>query len=125
MGCANGSATLTTEGNKCVLEYFDMHGRACSIRMLLWYAGVKYVDKRNSFQEFGEKKAKGTYLYGTLPVLYMPNGIELHQSNAIMRYIARVYRGKNNEILYPGKYNVEMSYEIDLILEESAEFMSK
>ena len=61
--------------------------------MLLWYAGVVHEDKRLSFPDFGAKKAAGEYTFGSLPVLTLPSGIQLNQSNAIARYIARVYRG--------------------------------
>jgi len=122
MGCQSQSVT---GGNFVRLEYFDLHGRALYIRMILWYAGVSHEDKRLSFEEFGAKKAAGEYIFGSLPVLTLPSGIQLNQSNSIARYIARVYRGQCNEVLYPGKLFPEMSYELDNLLEESAEFLNK
>ena len=38
------------------LEYFDLHGRADAIRMLLWHAKVDFEDKRYSQEEWAAKK---------------------------------------------------------------------
>ena len=54
------------------LEYFALHGRAQSLRMLLGYCGVTFEDCHLTFPEFGAKKS--TYEYGQLPVLTLDDG---------------------------------------------------
>lgn len=50
-------------------------------------------------------------------------GETLAQSQAILRYVGRMYRGKNNELLYPGKDDCEASYEIDELVEYANDFL--
>lgn len=68
-------------------------------------------------------KANEELLFGQLPVLITEGGETLSQSQAILRYVSRVYRGKNNELLYPGKEHPEASYEVDEIVEYANDFM--
>lgn len=58
-------------GNLPCLEYFIgglggqvSHGRAMSIRMLLWYTGVAYKDMKITPDEFAKKKMEDAYTFG-------------------------------------------------------------
>ena len=57
------------KNGKVKLRYFDMHGRAATIRMTLWYCGIEYEDCRLSFPEFGKLKADGDFTFGSAPDL--------------------------------------------------------
>ena len=92
------------------LEYFPLHGRAMMIRLLLNYCNVQFEDKMVSHQEFGENKAKGVYKAGQVPVFYTDDDIQLCQTKAIARYIAKVHPGKNGEVLYKGDEDAFQSY---------------
>ena len=124
MGCGQSSTSAPmmakNKGGKPKLQYFDMHGRACHIRMTLWYCGIDYEDCRLSFPEFGKLKGEGAFTFGSAPDLDI-DGIHLDQSMAITRYLGSNKPGMKNECLYPGKTNPEQSYAIDLCLEEQAE----
>ena len=50
------------------LMYFDLDGRAGSIRMLLGHGNIKYTDVRMSNEEFGKIKASGALPLGSMPV---------------------------------------------------------
>ena len=61
-------------------------------------------------------------IFGQLPVLVAEGGETLAQSQAILRYVGRSYRGKNNELLYPAKEDPDVSYDIDAIVEYSNDY---
>ena len=81
--------------------------------------------------KYGFNRAKNIYTFGTLPIMTLPGqnqltvGNQMNQSNAIARYIAQAYKGKNGEVMYPGNSNPDHSYQIDLLLEESADSLGK
>ena len=52
-------------------------------------------------------------MHGTLPVLNLNNGAQLAQTQAMMRWIAQSYQGRNGEKLYPGRTNPEACWKID------------
>ena len=99
------------------LEYFDLHGRACQIRMCLWYTGVPYEDCRLTTEEHAKKKAAGDYIFGSLPALFYPNGVQIQQAMSILRMISAANRGRMGEKMYPGKMNPEQCHHIDNMLE--------
>jgi len=49
---------------KIRVEYFDMHGRAHHIRLLLDYFGVDYEDRRIDRPSFFANKTAGNYTFG-------------------------------------------------------------
>merc|ERR1712025_919776 len=77
------------------LTYFNVKARAEVTRLILAYAGVKYVNERFTKEEFDPKKS--SFRYGQLPVLTY-NGEEMYQSLAIARFLAAEFNlaGKNN-----------------------------
>ena len=111
--------------NNGKLYYFDLHGRAATIRMALWYVGAAYEDVRVSEKEFAKNKKAGKYQWGSMPVLTLNNGMTITQSNAIIRYVCTANRGKKGEQLSPGNSNPSQSYEIDLLLEDAADQLGK
>ena len=107
------------------IEYFDLHGRALQLRMLAWYCNVPHTNTRVNMAEFGEKKQKGMYRFGSMPVAKFQDGSQMGQTQAIMRWIAQSCTGKRGEILYPGVMNPEVSYEIDNLTEFSDSYLGK
>ena len=56
------------------LVYFPVMGRAQAIRFMLASRGVAFEDERISFEEWGARKAAGTYGTSQLPVWVDDNG---------------------------------------------------
>ena len=91
------------------LEYFDIHGRALSIRMVFWHTNTQFDDHRFGldFQEFGALKGSGALKFGQVPRLVLADKKELYQTNAILRYVGKTLGNKD---MYPGNSNAELSY---------------
>ncbi|XP_022087462.1 S-crystallin SL11-like [Acanthaster planci] len=70
------------------LTYFDVRGRAETIRMLFAVAGQKFEDVRITEEQWPETKKKVPL--GALPVLEI-DGKQLIQSKAIASYLAREF----------------------------------
>lgn len=101
------------------IEYFDINGRALQLRMVAWYCNAPHSNARRSFKEFGERKSKGLYKFGSVPVLNFEDGTQMGQTQAMMRWIALALKGKKGEMLYPGKADPEASFLIDGLCEVS------
>ncbi|XP_037028435.1 glutathione S-transferase 1-like [Bradysia coprophila] len=71
------------------LTYFDMRGRAESIRILFALADVFYVDNRVRHTDFA--KLKPSLPFGQLPTLTLDNGVVLSQSSTIGRFLAKKF----------------------------------
>lgn len=76
------------------LHYFEAHGRAESIRMLLKGAGVDFNDRQHPREEWASIKNSGDFEFDQMPMLEI-DGHKLVQSRSIERYVAQ----KNG--LYP------------------------
>ncbi|XP_032618474.1 hematopoietic prostaglandin D synthase isoform X1 [Chelonoidis abingdonii] len=68
------------------LMYFNLRGRAEIIRYLFAYSGIKYEDHR--IEQVDWPKIKPTIPFGKIPILEV-DGVTLHQSLAIARYLAK------------------------------------
>lgn len=68
------------------LTYFNLRGLAEPIRMLLAYGGIEYEDVRIEREDWPALKPSTPF--GQMPLLDV-DGIRVHQSLAIVRYIAK------------------------------------
>ena len=76
-------------------------------------------------EQFAKKKAGGKYPNGQVPVLHLEDGTCLHQTRAIARFIARTYKGKKGEDLYPAHNDPLLAYDIDEILDFGEDIVPK
>ncbi|XP_072479020.1 hematopoietic prostaglandin D synthase isoform X2 [Notamacropus eugenii] len=96
------------------LIYFNMRGRAEIIRYLLAYLDIKYEDHRISQDDW--PAVKQTVPFGKIPILEV-DGVPLHQSLAIGRFLAR-------EAGLAGKTELEQC-QVDAIIDTLDDFMSR
>jgi len=85
--------------------------------MILWWCNINYDDEFVTFEEFAENKAKGKYPNGQLPCLYVEDNVQLCQTQAIARYLARRFKGRNSEVLYPGPSDPDLMGKMDNMME--------
>lgn len=73
------------------LFYFNFPGRTESIRLLLHHAKVPFQDIRFQFTDWEKLKYSNLFEYHQLPILQLPDGTKLSQSEAILLYLATEY----------------------------------
>ncbi|XP_028638305.1 hematopoietic prostaglandin D synthase isoform X2 [Grammomys surdaster] len=95
------------------LLYFNMRGRAEIIRYIFAYLDIKYEDHR--IEQTDWPKIKPTLPFGKIPVLEV-EGLTLHQSLAIARYLT-----KNTDLA--GKTELEQC-QADAVVDTLDDFMS-
>ncbi|XP_053887151.1 hematopoietic prostaglandin D synthase isoform X1 [Malaclemys terrapin pileata] len=95
------------------LMYFNLRGRAEIIRYLFAYSGIKYEDHR--IEQVDWPKIKPTIPFGKIPILEV-DGVTLHQSLAIARYLAK-------ETGLAGQTPLEQAL-VDAIVDTIDDFMS-
>jgi len=82
---------------KPILGYWDLRGRANTIRMLLHYVGEDFEDKRYPLTDFSEWREKdkirlqNTLDFPNLPY-YIDETVKMTQSRAILQYLGRKYK---------------------------------
>ncbi|XP_070308253.1 hematopoietic prostaglandin D synthase isoform X1 [Odocoileus virginianus] len=96
------------------LIYFNMRGRAEIIRYIFAYLDIKYEDHRIEQADWPE--IKSTLPFGKIPILEV-DGLKLHQSLAIARYLTR-----NTDLA--GKTELEQC-QVDAIVDTMDDFMSR
>uniref|UniRef100_A0A7N4Q228 glutathione transferase n=1 Tax=Sarcophilus harrisii TaxID=9305 RepID=A0A7N4Q228_SARHA len=96
------------------LIYFNMRGRAEIIRYLFAYLDIQYEDHRISQDDW--PTVKQTVPFGKIPILEV-DGVPLHQSLAIGRFLAR-------EAGLAGKTELEQC-QVDAIIDTLDDFMSR
>jgi glutathione S-transferase len=72
------------------LYYFDIYGRAESIRFLLSHAKVEYENVLINGEKLAEMKASGVLEFGQVP-MFEADGKHYCQSWAILRFLGRKY----------------------------------
>ena len=73
---------------KPTITYFDIRARAEPIRLILEELGIEYDDQQVSADDWAELKSKTPF--GWLPA-YREGDLEIWQSHAIYRHLARVH----------------------------------
>ena len=78
------------------LHYFNFHGRAEAIRMLLNHAKVEFEDVRHTIPEWQTVKLESDFEFVQLPVLYVTNEAtgkvkQYSQTLSILRFLGRRY----------------------------------
>ena len=96
------------------LYYFDIYGRAESIRFLLSHAKVEY-ENVNAGPIMGELKESGKLDFGQVPMLEH-DGKHLVQSWAILRYLGRTYGYYPNE--------AELAWKIDSTIDAVEDYFA-
>jgi glutathione S-transferase len=71
------------------LTYFNGRGRAEIIRLVLTAAGIPFEDVRVPFEDW--PKLKQTMPFAQMPVFEIDGKVQLCQSLAVARYLARLY----------------------------------
>ena len=100
-------------------SYFPAHGRGLIIRMLIAHLDFGAEDvKLNDIpigEFFGNPETKKQYGsdWGQLPSFKTKDGRLMGQQNAILRYLAKAYKGKDGTNFYPGPSDPLKSYWID------------
>jgi glutathione S-transferase len=74
---------------KPVLTYFDIRARAEPVRLILEELAISYEDRRVAAEEWASMKKETPF--GRLPS-YRDGGLEIFQSHAIYRHLARTHR---------------------------------
>ena len=92
MGCgkSNTNAKAITNPQGIILHYFDIHGRAESIRIILKYKGISFTDHRVQQDEWPALRNSGLAEFGALPMVEI-DGEKLVESKAIARYLCRKF----------------------------------
>ncbi|XP_035882240.1 hematopoietic prostaglandin D synthase isoform X1 [Phyllostomus discolor] len=96
------------------LTYFNMRGRAEIIRYIFAYLDIKYDDHRIEYADWPE--VKPTLPFAKIPILEV-DGVYLHQSLAIARYLT-----KNTDLA--GKTELEQC-QVDAVVDTLDDFMSR
>ena len=99
------------------LYYFNLKGRAESIRATLSIAKVPFEDVRLSHEEFTKLKEAGKFEFGQMPALELEDGRILCQSLAIITWCGKKYG------LFP--QDADLAYIVDSNLECQKDFMEK
>merc|ERR1712196_461854 len=80
------TTTNNMDGAPLTLTYFDLYGKAESIRMLLTHSSTEFTDNRVTGDSWAAFKASGKCANGQVPVLEVGDKC-LNQSAAILRFI--------------------------------------
>eukprot|EP00931_Biecheleriopsis_adriatica_P012804 TRINITY_DN114055_c0_g1_i1.p1 TRINITY_DN114055_c0_g1~~TRINITY_DN114055_c0_g1_i1.p1 ORF type:complete len:239 (-),score=57.83 TRINITY_DN114055_c0_g1_i1:64-780(-) len=90
---------------KLRLFYFNVTAKGEPIRLALSHAGLEFEDVRMTFEEFRKMKEEGKLGFGQVPALEVTTGEKtelLVQTNAILRYVARLDESTGSSSkLYP------------------------
>ena len=92
------------------LYYFDIPGRAESIRLLLHHAKVQYQDIRIKPHDWQSMKNDEEFDFHTVPVLELSDGTRINQSHSILEFLGIQYGYLNveEETIYKIKNVMEL-----------------
>lgn len=90
---------------KLKLTYFDIQGAAEKVRLALVLQGIKFEDERINYAQWGEMKP--TTKFGQLPILTIDGKHTVAQSDAMLRYVARL----DSKTLYPTEPLIQLKIE--------------
>jgi glutathione S-transferase len=90
------------------LEYFNIVGVAEKVRLALFISGTPFEDVRLDQAQWTERKKSAKF--GQLPILTLPSGEEICQSDAMLRWAG----SQGDSALYPP--NAERRLKIDEML---------
>eukprot|EP00347_Sterkiella_histriomuscorum_P018302 403346025 len=68
------------------LHYFNVYGRAESLRMLFFKAKLPITEVPITYEEWPKLKNSGFFEFNQIPVLEMSDGKKLSQTKSILRY---------------------------------------
>lgn len=71
------------------LTYFDMKGRAESVRLAFTIGDVEFEDERIAGPEFQERREKGTFPFKSLPAMTV-DGETYAESDGLLRYAGKL-----------------------------------
>ena len=103
-----GSARPRAPRGRTKLEYFDIKGVGEKVRLAFALNGIEFDDVRVGRKAWPDRKASARY--GQLPIMTLPDGTEVYQSDAMLRYVGAMGDGS----LYP--QDAERRLEIDSAL---------
>ena len=76
---------------RMILHYLPVRARGEPIRMILAYGRIPYDDVIISFENWATAKAdKVRFPFGQVPAMTLPSGLNIAQSGAITRYVAKL-----------------------------------
>jgi hypothetical protein len=89
--CVSTMAGVAGDPNDFIprLYYFDLAGRAESIRLACIHGGMAFEDIRLSSADFQELKQSGKLSFGQVPAMEVRENTVLVQSAAILRYVGK------------------------------------
>jgi len=96
------------------VTYYDIPALGEPIRMLLELSGKSWEDNRIGFKDWPE--IKPTTKWGNIPMINAPDGQELHQTKAMVRFLASQVAVTGFAPLYPSKDPVTC-FKIDEVIE--------
>ncbi|XP_037030116.1 glutathione S-transferase-like [Bradysia coprophila] len=102
--------------SSCKLTYFNSQALGEAIRLLLHYGKIEFEDIRVDYEKDWPSYPKDTLPLRLLPILEI-DGIQLHQSIAICRYLAKI-------VGLAGTTRLE-DYEIDNVVDTVNDFRAR
>ncbi|KAK3256507.1 hypothetical protein CYMTET_34365 [Cymbomonas tetramitiformis] len=94
------------------LKYFGIPALGEPIRLVLHLGGLDWKDERMQFADWGP--IKPTTKWGQCPLLTTPDGKEMTQSKAILRYLSKIVEVEGNK-LYPD--DALAAFEVDEMID--------
>lgn len=105
------------KNEKMELFYFNIEGKAESIRLAAYHGGVALTDTRLTGEQFAEMQGNGKLVYGQVPALRVgtgPSARTLGQSAAILKFVGK------KAGLYPVDDDL-LAAKIDGLMDEEAD----